>query len=261
MSKATARHEPGGESRGTSAVDVCAAAQSQMDAGDPRAAQRTLVPVVRAMPFDPLPFRLLGEAFLRSGDAQRAERALAHARNLELARIDRGEEAIDRGTEAWLHRARSLKKTQTMLGYQAVADAVAQSAPPASSASGVREKVVDAPLDDEDGVALDVRLNHERRRARALEAQPTRRIEPPSELLELAAPKPKPEPEPIAEASEEEIEVLVEGFEEAQVQAHPQPQAPPQGHDERFVQYLTLGACLMLAASIVALLLALGFFR
>jgi hypothetical protein len=279
---------------------VCARAQAQIDAGDLRGAQHTLLPVARAVPDDPLPFRLLGEAFLRLGDAHRAERALSHARTLELARMDRGEDVPDRGTESWLHRARSLKKTQSMLGYRAVADTVAQSAPPASSGSGVREKVVeDAPLDEEDGVSLDVRLNNERRRARALEAQPTRRIAPPSELLEMASADPvvekdvqkEPESTPMVAASEAEIEVLVQAIAEEQAQeeaqaneqaralalerAHTQAQAwarararalekaqtLAQARDARWVWALTVGTGLMLVASIVALLLALGFFR
>jgi hypothetical protein len=291
VSEATAKREPMGDALPTSSDDVCATAQLQINAGDVRGAQRTLLALVRTLPDDPLPFRLLGEAFLRSGDAHRAERALAHARGLEIARGDRGDEVIDRGTEAWLHRARSLKKTQSMLGYQAVADAVAQSAPPTSSASGVREKVTDDALDEEDHVALDVRLNHERRRARALEAQPTRRIEPPSELLELAAqetaadptPQPEPEPEPeaeppvpIAHASEAEIEVLVASIAEEQAaelararseaRAKALAQASSQALEhaiaqDRWILWLTVGACAMLLGAILGLLAALGFFR
>jgi hypothetical protein len=279
VSEATAKKEPEAEALPTSSVDVCARAQAQIDSGDARGAQRTLMPIVRSLLDEPLPFRLLGEAFLRSGDAHRAERALAHARALEVAAIDRGDDVVDRGTEAWLHRARSLKKTQSMLGYRAVAEAVAQSAPPAISASGVREKVTEAPLEEEDGVALDMRLNHERRRARALEAQPTRRIEPPSELLDLASPdladlEPPPSeepPAPISHASEREIEVLVDRLDEVR---SPQPapvpmllpivtmeqiqlQPPPK---DRWILALTVGACVLFVLSIVALLAALGIF-
>ena len=97
-----------------------------LDAGQLAGAQRSLVLASRAAPSDPRPYRYLGEALLRRGDAIRAEGVLARAVRLGAAHSE---------TQLWYERAVVYVALQKRDGSAAVATEVLRLLPEPPSIS------------------------------------------------------------------------------------------------------------------------------
>jgi predicted Zn-dependent protease len=104
------------------AVVLVSVARMYMEASRFSDAQSVLVAAGRIAPRDGNIYRWLGEALLRRGDADRAERVLERA--IQLG-------ATDAAARVWLERARTFRPMQATAGTRAVAGEVAHATAPA----------------------------------------------------------------------------------------------------------------------------------